>query len=118
MRRTSLQSDQNLRRPRVAEQQQLSIDICCRRPTSTANPPADAAAVDRRDRQTDRRADGHSFCDAYRVLCGPRDKTKATELPDRPLLLATFPLGPFLCLHLLLETLYLHTFVLSTPYPP
>ena len=38
------------------------------------------------------------------------------SLPDHPVLLATFPLGPFLCLHLLLGTLYLHTFVLSTPY--
>jgi len=34
---------------------QLSIDICCRRPRSAANPPADAAAVDRWDRQTDGR---------------------------------------------------------------
>jgi len=50
---TSLQSDQNLRGPQVAFQQQLSIDICCPRPTSAANPPADAAAVDRRDRHTD-----------------------------------------------------------------
>ena len=32
--------------------------------------------------------------------------------------LATLPLGPFLCLHLLLGTIYLQTFVLSTPYPP
>jgi len=40
------------------------------------------------------------------------------SLPDHPVLLATFPLGPFLCLHLLLGTIYLHTFVLSTPYPP
>ena len=37
---------------------------------------------------------------------------------DHPALLATFPLGPFLCLHLLLGTLYLHTFVPLTPYPP
>jgi len=36
-----------------------------------------------------------------------------TNLLTRP----TFPLGPFLCLHLLLGTLYLHTFVLLTPYP-
>ena len=35
------------------------------------------------------------------------------SLPDRPVLLATFSRGPFLCLHLLLGTLYLHTFVLS-----
>jgi len=34
------------------------------------------------------------------------------------LLLATSPLGPFLRLHLLVGTLYLHTFVLPTPYPP
>ena len=34
----------------------LSIDICCSRPTSAANLPAAAAAVDRRDRRTD----GHS----------------------------------------------------------
>jgi len=40
------------------------------------------------------------------------------SLPDQPVLLATFPLRPFLCLHLLLGTLYLHTFVLLTPYPP
>jgi len=38
-----------------------------------------------------------------------------TTLPDQPVLLATFPLGPFLCLYLLLETLHLHTFVLSIP---
>ena len=40
------------------------------------------------------------------------------SLPDQPVLLATFPLGSFLCLHLLLGTLYLHTFILSTLYPP
>ena len=53
---TSLQSDQNLRGPHVARQLQLSIDICCPRPTSAANPPAAAATatVDRRDRQTER----------------------------------------------------------------
>jgi len=39
-------------------------------------------------------------------------------LLDHPVLLATFPLGPFLCLHLLLRTLYLRTFVLSIYYPP
>jgi len=39
-------------------------------------------------------------------------------LPDQPVLPATFLLRPFLCLHLLLRTLYLHTFVLSIPYPP
>jgi len=38
---------------------------------------------------------------------------------SRDVLLATFPLRPFLCLHLLLiGTLYLHIFVLSIPYPP
>ena len=36
---------------------QLSIDICCTRPSSTANPPHGAAAVDRRSRQTDGRTD-------------------------------------------------------------
>jgi len=43
------------------------------RPTSAANPPAAAAAVDRRDRQTD----GwtlNRFFDAYRILCGRRNK--------------------------------------------
>jgi len=41
------------------------------------------------------------------------------SLPDQPVLLATFPLWLFLCLHLLLiGTMYLHTFVLSIPYPP
>ena len=39
------------------------------------------------------------------------------QLQDQPVLLATFPLGPFLCLHLVLGTLYLHTFVVSIPYP-
>ena len=34
------------------------------------------------------------------------------SLPDQQVLLATFPPGPFLCLHLLLGTLYLYTFVL------
>ena len=36
---TSLQSDQHLRGPHIARQQQLSIDTCCPRPTSAANPP-------------------------------------------------------------------------------
>ena len=40
------------------------------------------------------------------------------SLPDQLVLLATFSLGPFLCLHHLLGSLYLHTFVLSIPYPP
>jgi len=44
-------------------QQQLSIDICCL--TSAANPPAAAAAVDRRDRQTY----GHSTLTAYWPTC-------------------------------------------------
>jgi len=51
--RNSLQSDRNLRGPHVARQQQLSVDIYCSRPTPAANQPAAAAAVDRRDRQTD-----------------------------------------------------------------
>jgi len=34
---------------------QLSINICCQRPSSAANALAAAAAVDRRDRQTDGR---------------------------------------------------------------
>ena len=37
------------------------------------------------------------------------------SVSDQPVLLATFPLGPFLCLRLLLGTLYLHTVVLSIP---
>jgi len=50
-----------LRCPHVARQQQLSIDICCPRLTSAANPPAAAAvAVDRRGRQTDGRTDGQT----------------------------------------------------------
>jgi len=48
--------------PQFAYQPQLSIDICCPRPISAANLPAGAAALDRRDRQTD----GHStVSDAY-----------------------------------------------------
>jgi len=56
---TSLQSDQNLRCPHIARQQQLSIDICCRQ-RSAANPMHAAAAVDIWDRQTDGRTDGRS----------------------------------------------------------
>jgi len=59
----------NLRGPHVTRWQQLSIDIRCRRPTSATNPAATAAAVDRRDRQTDGRTDTGSFYDAYRILC-------------------------------------------------
>jgi len=57
---TSIQSDQNLRSPHVARQQQLSIDICCPRPTSAANPPA-AAAVDRWGRHADRHTEGRTL---------------------------------------------------------
>ena len=51
------------------------------------------------------------------IITSLYSSNKQISLPDQPVLLATFPLGPFLCLHLLLETLYLHTFVLSMPYP-
>jgi len=51
---TSLLSDQHLRGPHLARQQRLSIDICRPRPTLAASPPAAAAAVARRDRQTGR----------------------------------------------------------------
>ena len=52
---SAVQSGQQLRGPHIA-QQQLSIDICCPRRISAANPPAAAAAVDLRDWQTDGRA--------------------------------------------------------------
>ena len=69
---TFLQSDFNLRRPHIARQQQLSVYIVPR-PTSAANPPAAAAAVDRRDRQTDGRTDGHAtVLGRLRILCRPR----------------------------------------------
>jgi len=60
--RTSLQSDQNLRGPHVARQQQLWIDICCGlRQTSAANPPPTLLLfIDGTDRRTDGRTDGHS----------------------------------------------------------
>jgi len=38
-----------------------AIDTCCPRPTSAANPPVAAAAVNRRDRQTDRRTNGQTL---------------------------------------------------------
>jgi len=41
----------------------ISIDICCPRPTSAANPPAAAATVGGRDRRTDTR----QFFDACRT---------------------------------------------------
>jgi len=40
---------------RASAAYRLSIDICCRRPRSAANQPHAAAAVNRRDRQTDGR---------------------------------------------------------------
>ena len=54
------------------------------------------------------------------ILFSPDPCVLAIQIssPDLPVLLATSPLEPSLCLHLLLGTLYLHTFVLSTPYPP
>jgi len=56
-----LKADPNFKLKKyVGPQQQLSIDICCRRPTSAANPPVAAAAVDRWDRQTDKWTDRHS----------------------------------------------------------
>jgi len=45
--------------------QQLSIDICCPRPSSAAKQPHVAAAVDRRDRQTDGHPPIHRPCIAY-----------------------------------------------------
>jgi len=63
----SLQSDQNLRGPHVARQQQLSIDICARPQQQTRRA---TAAADRRERQTDGPRPLH---DAQRVLCGPRN---------------------------------------------
>jgi len=67
---TSLHSPQNLRGPHaVGQQQQLSIDICCLRPTSAANPPL-LLSID----GTDGRTDARLFYEAYRILCRPRDK--------------------------------------------
>ena len=68
----------NLRRPRVASQQQLSIDICCPRPTSAANPPHAAAAVDRRDThtRTDRQTDTWPLYDANSIVRGPRNRER------------------------------------------
>jgi len=51
---TSLQSDQNLRGPHVAQQQQLSIDICCKLTQQTRRPPL-LLSIDGTDRQTDGR---------------------------------------------------------------
>jgi len=53
----------------VGQQQQLSIDICCMRPTSAANPPL-LLSID----GTDGRTDARLFYEAYRILCRPRDK--------------------------------------------
>ena len=56
------------RGPHVARQRQLVIDTCCPRLTSTANPPAAAAAADRRYRLTDRLTGGYSTMYAIRVI--------------------------------------------------
>jgi len=63
--RTSLQPDQNLRGPRVARQEQLSIDICCPHPSSAANQRPLLLLSNGWDRQTD----GHSTVyDIYLIL--------------------------------------------------
>jgi len=81
----SLQSDQNLRGPHVARQQQLSVDICCPRRRSVTNPRAAAAAVDRRDRQTDRRT-------LDRLLHGLRNK-ESVGRDDRLIIELSFDLS-------------------------
>ena len=55
---------------------QPSVDICCTRPSSAANLPHVAATVDRRDRQTDGRTDGHPTVKQtlHRELCGQRQQ--------------------------------------------
>jgi len=55
---------------------------------------------------------------SHYVPCRSLRSSKTKSLPDHAVLLATFPPEPFLCLHLVLGTFYLHTFILSTPYPP
>jgi len=57
---TSLLSDQKLRGPHVAQQQQLSIDICGPRATWAAN-PLTAAACCRWTGQTDGHTDGRTL---------------------------------------------------------
>ena len=81
----SLQSDQNLRGPHVARQQQLPVDICCRRSRSATNPRAAAAAVDRRDRQTDGRT-------LDRLLHGLRNK-ESVGRDDRLIIELSFDLS-------------------------
>ena len=58
---------------------QLSIDICCPRPRSSANQPHAAAAVDRRDRQTDGRTPDRYIDPAPHTMSMPtqtrRDQT-------------------------------------------
>ena len=58
---TSLQSDQILRGPHVLLQQQLSVDICCPRPTSAANPPAAPLLSIYETKLTERRSDGRTL---------------------------------------------------------
>jgi len=55
-----------------------SISAGCPRLTSAANPPAAAAAVDRRKRQKDGRTDILPFYDALRILCEPRHNVNTT----------------------------------------
>jgi len=68
----------SLRGLHVTRQQKLSIDICCPRPTSAANLPAAAAAVVRRDIQTDRRTLDR-FITLNAVLCRPTKPTSPTK---------------------------------------
>jgi len=51
---------------------------CCPRPTSAANPPAAAAVVDRRDRQTEEWSDGHSIV-LWRFPCSMRTAKQKSE---------------------------------------
>ena len=55
---------------------QLSIDVCCPRPSSAASQPHAAAAVDRRDRQTDGLPTVTQTL--LRIRCGQRKQQNVT----------------------------------------
>jgi len=75
---TTLQSNQNVRGPHVARQEQLSIDIYCRPAPVFSSKPAGRRCCCRSTGQTDGRTDTRPCYDAYRTLCGSRNKIQGT----------------------------------------
>ena len=83
---TVIPSDQNVRGPLVARQQQLSINICWMPAPDFGSKPAGCRrccrSKEKTEGRTDRRTDGRTdilpFYDALRILCEPRHNVNTT----------------------------------------